>query len=120
MGGGQPWIDRVDADRRRAEPPLAQSRPQSVDASGENAGQEAVFRDEGDFWTISYQIHRFRLRDVRGLHYIAYLLAHPNENFHVRELSATQRRRGLLYNFRPKRPGRSGKCSTDPRQQSQA
>ncbi len=86
MGGGQPWIDRVDADRRRAEPPLAQSRPQSVDASGENAGQEAVFRDEGDFWTISYQIHRFRLRDVRGLHYIAYLLAHPNENFHARAL----------------------------------
>jgi tetratricopeptide (TPR) repeat protein len=89
-GGGQPWIDRVDADRRRAEPPLAQSRPQSVDASGENARQEAVFRDEGDFWTISYQTHRFRLRDVRGLHYIAYLLAHPNEHFHVRELSATQ------------------------------
>jgi hypothetical protein len=26
---------------------------------------------------------------MRGLHYIAYLLAHPNERFHVRELSAS-------------------------------
>src|SRR5262249_47923774 len=42
-----------------------------------------------DFWMIAYLEHNFRLRDMRGLHYIAYLLGHPNERFHVRELSVS-------------------------------
>jgi tetratricopeptide (TPR) repeat protein len=86
--GGQVWVDRVEADRRRAEPPLAQARPQSVGAIADTA-REAVLRDEGDFWTISYQGRNFRVRDVRGLRYIACLLRHTNERFHVRELAAS-------------------------------
>ena len=82
-GGGQLWIDRVEADRRRAEP-----RPQNGLAEAKTAGGEAVFRNEGDFWTISYLDRCSRIRDMRGLHYIAYLLAHPNERFHVRDLAA--------------------------------
>jgi predicted ATPase len=87
-GGGQIWIDRVEADRRRAEPLRAEPRPQNSVRGAETAGGEAVFRNEGDFWTISYLDHYFRIRDIRGLHYIAYLLAHPNERFHVRDLAA--------------------------------
>ena len=48
-----------------------------------------VLRNEGDFWTIFYLDRSYRLKDVRGFHYIAYLLAHPNERFHVRELSVS-------------------------------
>jgi hypothetical protein len=85
-GGGQAWIDRVEADRRRTEPPSAQ--PQNGRTDAETTGRDAVFHNEGDFWTISYLDRSFRLRDARGLHYIACLLAHPNQRFHVRELSA--------------------------------
>ena len=36
---------------------------------------DAVFRHEGEFWTIAYGGEMFRLRDVKGLRYIASLLA---------------------------------------------
>ena len=52
--------------------------------------REAVFRNEGEFWNILPR-PTFRLKDTRGLHYIAYLLAHPNERFHVRDLAASKR-----------------------------
>jgi hypothetical protein len=48
----------------------------------------AVFRREGEFWSISYQGTTFRLKGIKGLAYIAFLLAHPGERFHVRELIA--------------------------------
>jgi hypothetical protein len=35
---------------------------------------------------IAYRGTTFRLKDIKGLSYIAYLLAHPGERFHVREL----------------------------------
>jgi tetratricopeptide (TPR) repeat protein len=87
-GAGQAWIDRVEADRRRAQPPSVE-RTLSRRADVENVAREAVFHDEGEFWTISYLDRTFRLKDMRGLHYIAHLLTHPNERFHVRELSAS-------------------------------
>src|SRR5262245_50627851 len=37
---------------------------------------------------IAYRGTTFRLKDIKGLTYIAYLLAHPGERFHVRELIA--------------------------------
>lgn len=47
---------------------------------------EAVFRSEGEIWTIAYGGHTFRLRDVKGLRYIASLLASPGREVHVLEL----------------------------------
>jgi len=88
-GGGQSWIDRVEADRQRAEPPCAEPQLQSGHVNAQPASREAGFRNEGEFWTISYLDRGFHLKDMRGLHYIAHLLGHPNERFHVRELSAS-------------------------------
>ena len=51
--------------------------------------EEAVFRREGDIWTISYNGRLIRTRDIRGLRYLAQLLAHPRREFHVRELLGT-------------------------------
>jgi AAA ATPase domain len=55
---------------------------------------DAVFRPEGEFWTIAYRGQMFRLRDVKGLRYIASLLARPGREIHVLELvsAATERR----------------------------
>jgi hypothetical protein len=49
---------------------------------------QGVFRHEGEFWTIACWDKTFRLRDVRGLAYIAYLLGHPGEESHVLSLAS--------------------------------
>ena len=53
---------------RRQEPP--QPPPTAGDT---------VFRHEGDYWTLTYQGHVCRLKDLKGLHYLAVLLARPSE-----------------------------------------
>jgi tetratricopeptide (TPR) repeat protein len=65
-------LERVDALRERL--------------SGEPAGADAVFRQEGEYWTVAYEGRTFRLRDVKGLRYIATLLASPGREIHVLEL----------------------------------
>lgn len=45
-----------------------------------------VFRSEGDYWAISYDKDSFRLKDLKGLHYIARLLGEPGREFHVLDL----------------------------------
>jgi hypothetical protein len=47
---------------------------------------DAVFRREGEFWTIAYRGQMFRLRNVKGLGYIASLLAAGGREVHVMEL----------------------------------
>ncbi len=48
---------------------------------------EAIFRREGEFWTIAYAGKTFRLRDVKGLRYLAFLLGSPGKEIHVLELA---------------------------------
>jgi uncharacterized membrane protein len=49
------------------------------------AGQKGVFRKEGEYWTVRYG-KAFRLKDTRGLGYLAHLLRHPAVEFHVLDL----------------------------------
>jgi tetratricopeptide (TPR) repeat protein len=51
-------------------------------------GARAVFRHDGDFWTIAYEGTGLRLRDAKGLHYIAQLLRHAGREFHAADLAA--------------------------------
>jgi eukaryotic-like serine/threonine-protein kinase len=69
-------VQRVDALEAAEEPPR---RP---------TGVEARFAREGEFWTIAYAGKTMRLRDVKGLRYIAFLLAAPGADVHVLELVA--------------------------------
>lgn len=59
------------------------ARPQTLDAR-----LLSVFRREGDYWTIAYAGTILRLKNTKGLHYIAYLLCHPGKEFHVADLVA--------------------------------
>jgi pimeloyl-ACP methyl ester carboxylesterase len=64
-------------------------RPASDSAKSESAPEtQGVFRREGEFWTVACCGEVFRLRDVRGLAYIAYLLGHPGKEFHVLSLAS--------------------------------
>jgi predicted ATPase len=50
------------------------------------SAQKGVFRKEGEYWTVGYGAKAFRLRDTRGLGYLAHLLRHPTVEFHVLDL----------------------------------
>jgi tetratricopeptide (TPR) repeat protein len=87
-GAGQRWVDRVlsasapyrdkgNTDRASGQRPMPTA-----------SRSDASFRRDGEFWTISYAGHTFRLKNAKGLHYIAHLLSHPGEKFRVHDLVA--------------------------------
>ncbi len=51
------------------------------------AVQKGVFRKEGEYWTVGYGEKSFRLKDSKGLGYLAHLLRHPGVEFHVLDLA---------------------------------
>ncbi|MEA2587772.1 MAG: hypothetical protein QOH66_699 [Actinomycetota bacterium] len=61
-------------------PPAPPTPPPPVETSG------SVFRCEGEYWTISYAGRTARLKDAKGLRYLAQLLARPLVEVHVGDL----------------------------------
>ena len=53
-----------------------------------------MFRREGDYWTVAFGGKVVRMRDAKGLGYLARLLRHPHREFHVLDLLAGDARRG--------------------------
>jgi tetratricopeptide (TPR) repeat protein len=49
-----------------------------------------VCRREGEYWSIAFAGQGFRLKDVKGLRYLAQLLRHPGREFHVLDLAAAE------------------------------
>lgn len=45
-----------------------------------------VFRREGEYWSISFGGATFRLKDAKGLHYMARLLREPGREWHVLDM----------------------------------
>src|SRR6202049_3618654 len=48
--------------------------------------RKGEFRKEGEYWTVRYGGGDFRLKDTKGLGYLAHLLRHPTVEFHVLDL----------------------------------
>ena len=65
--------------------PRVQVQPAPSGAGG-RVGQGNVFRREGDYWSVMFDGHTVRLRDQKGLHYLARLLGEPGREFHVLDL----------------------------------
>ena len=53
-----------------------------------DAQNHAIFCREGEYWTIAYEGKTARLKDAKGLHYIAHLLAHPGKEIRALDLAA--------------------------------
>src|SRR5215469_6505270 len=111
-GAGPQFTEYVMADKMRAqgsksmhpEAPLTDSvdavapapthqpgaaptvKPTSNDRIRGDSDVDNVFRREGDIWTIRYEGQVLRLRDFKGLSYIALLLQHAGEEFHAASL----------------------------------
>jgi hypothetical protein len=48
--------------------------------------RRTAFRREGEYWTVIYDGSLVRIRDSKGLRYLATLLANPGREFHVIDL----------------------------------
>jgi predicted ATPase len=70
------------------QPPIPDAQP-----SVASLQDVALFHCEGEYWTLSFAGITCRLKEARGLHYIAHLLQHPHQDFHV--LTLTHVRAGL-------------------------
>jgi hypothetical protein len=44
------------------------------------------FRREGEYWTVTWDGSTVRVRDAKGMRYLAMLLAHPGREFHALDL----------------------------------
>ncbi len=56
-------------------------------ATGSRSSENGIFRKEGEFWTVGSGGKPFRLKDSKGLGYLAHLLRHPGTEFHVLDLA---------------------------------
>jgi tetratricopeptide (TPR) repeat protein len=74
-------IDQAD----RAERGEGAHRALQTPAPDRNA-----FHREGDYWTVAFDGLTVRVRDLKGMHYLARLLADPGREFHVMDLVALE------------------------------
>jgi hypothetical protein len=58
-----------------------------ADESGGGRSQKGVFCKEGEYWTVAIGEQAVRLKDSKGLEYIADLLRHPGVEFHATDLA---------------------------------
>jgi tetratricopeptide (TPR) repeat protein len=74
------------ADACVATAPTAGRAPHERGTAGASA-----FRREGEYWSVTFAGRTSRLRDAKGVRYIARLLAGPGRAFHVLDLVAAER-----------------------------
>ena len=65
--------------------------PRAQPVTPVRAADENVFRREGDHWCVTFEGRTVRLRDLKGLRYIARLLAEPAREVHVLTLVGDER-----------------------------
>ncbi len=75
-------MEEMPRDEIRGSTP--QTRPTMVSRTHRDA--ENVFRREGDYWSVVFEGQIVRLRDMKGVRYLARLLANPGREFHVVDL----------------------------------
>jgi tetratricopeptide (TPR) repeat protein len=83
---------RTVLDRIEAEPTAEDAVPEGSDGEAEQpaATDPNVFRREGDYWSVVFEGRTVRVRDLKGVRYLARLLADPGREFHVLDLVAAE------------------------------
>jgi tetratricopeptide (TPR) repeat protein len=73
-------------------PPPAQpsSRAHHEAGDGQPVDGVNVFRRHGDFWTVVFDGDTAHVRDLKGMRYLARLLAEPGREYHVLDLVAAE------------------------------
>jgi hypothetical protein len=73
-------------------PPVQVEHPDALDE--QPVASVNVFRREGDYWSVIFDGHTVRVRDLKGMRYLARLLADPGREYHVLDLVAAETDRG--------------------------
>jgi hypothetical protein len=63
-------------------------------AAAEPRPAENVIRREGDYWSVAFDGRTVRIRDLKGIRYLARLLASPDRELHVLDLVAAESQSG--------------------------
>jgi hypothetical protein len=82
----------IPGSRAQSDPGAGGQRPHPA---ADILGAE-VFRREGEYWTIVYHGTVLRLRDTKGLRYLAYLLARPGQPVPASDLLGAVPRAGAV------------------------
>jgi len=77
------------AAARNCDRPVPQGRPYRPTSN--RAKLANTFRNEGEYWTVSYEGRVSRFKDSKGLRYLAYLLRHPSSEFRATALARVSR-----------------------------
>src|SRR5680860_742082 len=82
---------RTILDGIEAAPTAAPTRVEHNDALDEQPGGSLnAFRREGDYWSVTFEMATVRVRDLKGMRYLARLLADPGREYHVLDLVALE------------------------------
>jgi tetratricopeptide (TPR) repeat protein len=68
----------------------ARTTLERIEAAPSATTEAYVFRREGDYWSVVFEGLTVRVRDLKGMRYLAQLLAHPGREFHVLDLVAAE------------------------------
>jgi tetratricopeptide (TPR) repeat protein len=83
---------RAEGSENRAALELRAARAilDEIEVATSAATETNVFRREGDHWLLVFEGRTERVRDLKGIRYLAQLLAHPGDEFHVLDLVAAE------------------------------
>jgi tetratricopeptide (TPR) repeat protein len=79
--------DRADLELQAARTILERIE---VGATATGTPETNIVRREGDYWSLVFEGRTVRVRDLKGMRYLAQLLVHPGREFHVLDLVATE------------------------------
>jgi tetratricopeptide (TPR) repeat protein len=91
IGTGARWIERLDEcahpiSNPQDDSPATASSGGAIVQEPSSSSSEGAFIIEGDIWTVAYGGHLTRLKDIKGLHYLARLLGRPGREIHALDL----------------------------------
>ena len=77
-------------DRAVLELQAASTILERIEVAASATTETNVFRHEGDYWSVVFAGRTVRVRDLKGMRYLAQLLIHPGREFHVLDLVAAE------------------------------
>jgi tetratricopeptide (TPR) repeat protein len=77
-------------DRAVLELQAARTILERIEVAVGSTAETNVFRREGDHWCVVFEGRTVRVRDLKGMRYLAQLLAHPGRELHVLDLVAAE------------------------------
>jgi tetratricopeptide (TPR) repeat protein len=82
--------DRANLERHEAQRILDALAAAGPPRTASPAGTTALFRRELDLWAVTFDGRTVHLRDIKGMRYLARLLADPGAELHVLDLVAAE------------------------------